>query len=255
MIVTGAEVLEEKNQCARAMLAAFGLDPKGKLKKGTNLLYKYFFLMTSYAGLGRELIRALKFMVNDDQIALYESIIQRALDRQNRVILGEEEENHDPTFFLNDGLDINEWTEGTEEFHHLTTNELIKVLGIPNNHIPGFNMFECVEGIHDPWVDHAFFLEAAQQWNDQQKTIASGGVIPLDLKQRWRTLEPRWHQFLGMYKMMLNFFDGKPTLLMDEVGLGKTMQVVGVIALLDYYRSYFAVHDKFPGQFGASHSQ
>ncbi|EMD33391.1 hypothetical protein CERSUDRAFT_98506 [Gelatoporia subvermispora B] len=43
---------------------------------------------------------------------------------------------------------------------------------------------------------------------------------------------------------------GKPTLVIDEVGVGKTMQAVMVVALREYYREYFNLHGKFPGYAG-----
>jgi hypothetical protein len=37
---------------------------------------------------------------------------------------------------------------------------------------------------------------------------------------------------------------------MDDVGIGKTLQVVGLVALLAYYREYYARHHRFPGKLG-----
>jgi SNF2 family DNA or RNA helicase len=37
---------------------------------------------------------------------------------------------------------------------------------------------------------------------------------------------------------------------MDEVGLGKTLQIVAFICFLTWYRDYYARHNDFPGRFG-----
>jgi len=50
--------------------------------------------------------------------------------------------------------------------------------------------------------------------------------------------------------MLENVFDGKATLLMDGVGLGKTMQAVGTIACLSYYHEYYQQKGDYPGHFG-----
>jgi len=53
--------------------------------------------------------------------------------------------------------------------------------------------------------------------------------------------------------MLTNVFARKPVLLMDDVGIGKTMQVVGLIAMLVYYHEYHNEHKKFPGHFSMSY--
>ena len=52
--------------------------------------------------------------------------------------------------------------------------------------------------------------------------------------------------------MLERAFDGKPVLLMDGVGLGKTLQVIGMIACLVFYHESFKKAGKFPGHFGQS---
>ncbi|KAG9077291.1 hypothetical protein FRC06_008994, partial [Ceratobasidium sp. 370] len=51
-------------------------------------------------------------------------------------------------------------------------------------------------------------------------------------------LKPRWHQLVGCGKMLSGFFtqepggEPQPTMLCDEVGVGKTLQIIGVISML-----------------------
>lgn len=63
-------------------------------------------------------------------------------------------------------------------------------------------------------------------------------------------LRPRWHQLIGIYRTVERVFKKQPMLLMDSVGLGKTMQVLGAIACLAYFHQVYEIKDKFPGDFG-----
>ena len=97
-------------------------------------------------------------------------------------------------------------------------------------HIPGFNDIEDPNGTIDPWNITA--------WS---KFRAQGSPRPL---------APQWHQLVGMARMMERVLVGAPVLLMDSVGVGKTMQVVGVICLYNHFRRHFAKYKRFPGAFG-----
>lgn len=68
-------------------------------------------------------------------------------------------------------------------------------------------------------------------------------------------LRPTWHQLVGILRMLELAFEGKPVLLMDEVGVGKTLQGAGFIAMLEFYRQYHSTHHKYPGAFGKSRSR
>jgi hypothetical protein len=54
--------------------------------------------------------------------------------------------------------------------------------------------------------------------------------------------------------MLMNAFAGKSILLMDGVGLGKTIQSSTFVVSLAYYRGYYAAHATFPGVFSESAS-
>ena len=54
-----------------------------------------------------------------------------------------------------------------------------------------------------------------------------------------RPLAPRWHQLVGIVKIVMQAFKGEPLMLMDEVGVGKTLQLVGAIATLTFFRDFY----------------
>jgi SNF2 family DNA or RNA helicase len=49
---------------------------------------------------------------------------------------------------------------------------------------------------------------------------------------------------------MNNLFEKEPALLMDDVGLGKTIQVLGFYAFVSWFREYHKKQGKYPGCFG-----
>ena len=59
----------------------------------------------------------------------------------------------------------------------------------------------------------------------------------------------KWHQLIGMLKITMNTFESKGLLLMDEVGLSKTVQIIGAMLILIYFRHYFGHTGDFPGAF------
>ncbi|KAG1772227.1 P-loop containing nucleoside triphosphate hydrolase protein [Suillus placidus] len=123
------------------------------------------------------------------------------------------------------------WSEGVEEFNGMAEDELWAILGLPERRIPFFNILQDPYGNCDPWT------ESGQTWLKNPKNGE-----PLTL---------RWHQLVGLVKMVKNVFSGTPVLLMDEVGLGKTIQVTALIALLAFYREFYAMHNSFPGKIAA----
>lgn len=131
-----------------------------------------------------------------------------------------------PTIALEE-LKLDDWESGVEAFQAMSLSEVMQFLGLKEDQ-PVFYFNDVIDrlGEHDPWVN--------KEPQDPET------VIPLRLL---------WHQAVGIAKMLLQLFEGKPTLLMDSVGLGKTMQVVGVIALLVYFREYKTANGVYPGGF------
>ncbi|KAF8265968.1 hypothetical protein EI94DRAFT_1474545, partial [Lactarius quietus] len=60
----------------------------------------------------------------------------------------------------------------------------------------------------------------------------------------------RWHQLVGVTRMVQCTQTSKPVLLMDDVRLGKTLQVITFFAIISYYRKFYEVKQKYPGMWG-----
>lgn len=133
----------------------------------------------------------------------------------------------DPDLLAEEATITVDWKEGTEEMHGFTGEELYKKLGIPGGQIPFFNTSYDPQGLHDPWTDEG------RKW----------------LETHGKPLALHWYQIVGVLKMERNAFANRPVLIMDEVGLGKTIQVAAFIAVMTYYREHFTKHGSFPGEF------
>jgi hypothetical protein len=126
------------------------------------------------------------------------------------------------------------WKEGVEEWQEKTEDELWEMLGLLEKRLPMFNERVDMHSLHDPWDAEG------KRWFEDPENQAQ--IMPL---------APHWHQLVGIYKMLNHAFRGKPILLMDEVGLGKTLQVVSVIAVLAFFCAFCDQNGRFPGAFGA----
>jgi SNF2 family DNA or RNA helicase len=182
-----------------------------------------------YIGLPKALREALQHLASRERI----DFLTESIQEQLRLADPTSTENPlGPDFDVENtnSLDIG-WSEGVEDLRDLTEEQLWTILGIPDRKIPLFNDTVDPQGVHDPWT------EEGRVWLD------SGNGEPLLLRQ---------YQLVGVVKMVQNAFAGMPVLLMDAVGLGKTIQVIAVIAILNWYREYHDKHSRFPGTFGES---
>ncbi|PSR79377.1 hypothetical protein PHLCEN_2v7065, partial [Hermanssonia centrifuga] len=62
----------------------------------------------------------------------------------------------------------------------------------------------------------------------------------------------RWHQLIGIHKLMTHVFANKSVLMMDDVGIGKTLQAIRLICMQMYMIYSFDTAKKYPGSFAAS---
>jgi hypothetical protein len=117
-----------------------------------------------------------------------------------------------------DGID-SDWKTWDE-------SKLLQHLGIgANRHIPGFRKTFDKYGV---------------------TTFTKTDVATTEVT--YEELHPLWHQLVGILRMLELAFDGKPVLLMDEVGVGKTLQATGFACMLHYYRAYYEREGKYPNQ-------
>jgi hypothetical protein len=100
--------------------------------------------------------------------------------------------------------------------------------------LPFFQVWSDPDAVTDPWS------KEGQQWLDNLTNLI-------------QSLAPWWHQLVSILKMIDRVLDCEPVMLMDGVGVGKTMQAVGLIACLAHYREHYRKHRKFPGKFGKQH--
>lgn len=130
-----------------------------------------------------------------------------------------------------ESLDMN-WDTGVEEFQEMNAMQLHELLGLPKEGLPFFNRKEDPMNAHDPWS------EEGQEWLKTSKDAVAFG--------------PRWHQLVGIAKMTRRMLASQPMFVFDEVGVGKTMQAVGLIALRAYYVHHYQKHGHLPGQWDPS---
>ncbi|KAG1793303.1 P-loop containing nucleoside triphosphate hydrolase protein [Suillus plorans] len=174
--------------------------------------------------LPKSLRQALSFLATQQDITLLTASIQDQLKLcdpnampADSIPQFDPDATHDCDF---------QWSEGVEEYNSMSEDDLWTILGLPEKQIPFFNLLQDSYGNCDPWTDHG------QTW----------------LKENGEPLALRWHQLVGLAKMVKNAFCEMPVLLMDEVGLGKTIQVTALIAVLSFYREFYSVHRCFPGK-------
>jgi hypothetical protein len=187
-------------------------------------------LLISFPGLPKALREALQFLASNHEVDLLAATLHEQLIQADP----KSQAHTQPAPALNLGSDTPtdlQWSEGVEEFKDLTEDQLWTALGVPNA-IPFFNDRLDPTGLHDPWT---------QEGRTWFRTRENGAQ-----------LKPRWYQLGGDMKILRCLFAGLPAMLFDEVGLGKTIQVVSSIAMLAYYRDYFELHKCYPGSFGAS---
>ncbi|KAG8958158.1 hypothetical protein FRC03_009393 [Tulasnella sp. 419] len=137
----------------------------------------------------------------------------------------------------------------------LTKPELYAQLGIPEDgNIPGFRNFERCDGEQDEngpktWADMDALLTEGSQAKGPPMPISASSDNPCFLEDKLRSrvhpdyklLRAHTHQLQGVLAVLNHFLkpigsNEKPSLLLaDDVGVGKTLQVLMVLALLSHY--------------------
>ncbi|KAA1479709.1 hypothetical protein DENSPDRAFT_749755, partial [Dentipellis sp. KUC8613] len=123
-----------------------------------------------------------------------------------------------------------DWEDGVDEYKNMTEDELWEALGLAEKkQLPFFNAKLDPLGVRHPWDED----QNGAEW----------------IEKNGEAFTPRWHQLVGILKMLENAFAGRPILQMDDVGLGKTLQTIGTIMCLAWFRTVFEEHKRFPGRF------
>ncbi|KAI0362847.1 hypothetical protein BV20DRAFT_959460, partial [Pilatotrama ljubarskyi] len=128
-------------------------------------------------------------------------------------------------------VDYAQWTEGVEEYKHLTIEDIIACFALESPRIPIFADKVDMHGIEDPWSPGG------------QRNLTLPGASELRLF---------WHQWIACLKMADAMFEGRNILLMDGVGVGKTIEATATIGLYEWLRVYRKQRGAFPMRFGES---
>lgn len=161
-------------------------------------------------------------------LASTEDIQSLGLEIHERLLRVQREPTPDPELDFNPEPPV-EWEEGVEEFSTHSMDDLWSLLGLRKTKtLPDFND-KIDPNAHNYWSDPEFMAEN---------------------ESSLRPLAPRWHQLVGIVKIVLQAFKGEPLMLMDQVGVGKTLQLVGAIAIFTFFRDFYDKNKSFPGSFG-----
>ncbi|KAG2365352.1 P-loop containing nucleoside triphosphate hydrolase protein [Suillus spraguei] len=168
---------------------------------------------------------ALTKLATETEVRELDAIIQATLD----TMTSGDEVHLD----FEETIPLTDWRSGVEEYAKFSVDDLWQQLGLQQSkQLPFFQAHSDPNGVISPWS------EAGQAWLDDPLNDAP-------------VLAPRWHQLVGILKMVDRALLGEPVMLMDGVGIGKTMQAVGVIACLAHYHDFYLMHGTFPGKFAS----
>ena len=122
-----------------------------------------------------------------------------------------------------------EWSEGVEHLKHKNPAELYVLLGLEKHSI-------------------LFFRE-----DGAVKQDVSGDLGELESSTTMTEgTSLRWHQLVRTVRALERAATSDPVLLMDDVGLGKTLQVIAIFVMLAFYQEYYKKNKRYPGDWGES---
>lgn len=128
-----------------------------------------------------------------------------------------------------------EWSEEQNEYDGMSVEVLAKALGIEESKgvpiIPGLAEFLDIANNYSEKANPVEFRKACE---------THGHTIRLNVRE---------HQLAGIHKILSNAFLGRGLLLMDEVGLGKTLQLIAAMIIMVAFREHFLKTGDFPGDF------
>lgn len=124
-----------------------------------------------------------------------------------------------------------------------SSEELDMMLGLKASIIPGMVRWTSPDRDFNSFADHS----ARDKWHaaveESEQQLANNEPTTL---RRFRLLR---HQEAGVVQMMIWLLEGSSGLLLDDVGLGKTIMALSLCAAGTYFAEYFDEHNEFPGYF------
>ncbi|KZT17921.1 hypothetical protein NEOLEDRAFT_1081787, partial [Neolentinus lepideus HHB14362 ss-1] len=182
-------------------------------------------MLTSTSALPKMVRDALMNLASPDDIREMQMHLDAALEN-----VTEDTTQVDLEVGAEPDIDWSTWSEGVEDLKGKGEDELWSMLGLSSKRLPFFQEFTDPSGNIDPWTTEG------TQWLKEETKLRE-------------PLRPRWHQLVGILRMLEHLFAGRAVLLMDGVGLGKTLQSLGVITCLVMYQEYHQRHKEYPGCF------
>jgi SNF2 family DNA or RNA helicase len=134
-----------------------------------------------------------------------------------------------------------DWEEGVEHLRSKTEVELYAMLGFNDMKIPFMN----TEVDDDSDICELPYANAQGGNTGEKMAPPPGQKKPFALK---------WHQLVGLTKIVQSALTSQPVLLMDNVGLGKTVQVIAFFAVMAYYRKFYTETHRYPGMWSESNT-
>ncbi|KAH9828935.1 uncharacterized protein C8Q71DRAFT_863615 [Rhodofomes roseus] len=195
---------------------------KGHIEKVERICEQLADRSQAVKGLPKTVIEAIQQLATEEEVQELQLSISQLLEKVDP--------DQDEEFaFAGSNIANEGWNSGVEHYQQCTLDEVWAMLGRGTEKtIPFFNTVEATESGADPWSVQGILA------------LQDGPTQPL---------VPHWHQLVGILKMLDNFLAGKPILLVDGVGVGKTMQVVGVICFLAFFHDHFERNGYFPGKY------
>ena len=179
-------------------------------------------------GLSKSLQEALKYMATHQEVNYLARQLEERVELHKTIADGPPEIELDP----HDPVD---WMEGVEHLQTKTEDELYEMLGFEDKKIP----FLASEIDIEPDVAP-----------DAASNEDADDIAPVTQAAEKQPMALKWHQLVGVVKMVERALTSNPILLMDDVGLGKTLQVIALFAVMAYYRQFHAKAGKYPGLWG-----
>ena len=176
-------------------------------------------------GLSKNLREALRYLSSEAEVTLLLSQLAECVEQHKTIPEDLIELDLEPAELI-------DWTKGVEHLKTKTEDELYELLGFKDKKIP----FLASEIDEDTDI-------GVQLYNDKIEENMEPRV-----PRKKKPLRLRWHQLVGLVKLMQCALTSNTVLLMDSMGMGKTIQILSFFSVLAYYRQFFEETNQYPGQ-------